>query len=119
MNRAIVGDWNVICQVCRRKIKASKATKRWDGLIVGIEHSGCYETRHPLDMPQPLAPEPQPLPFTSPEETDEFIGVCTAEGRMGVAGYGVAGCATAGLTGLTFDASGVPSGTFGTNNETI
>ena len=119
MSKAIVRDWNVLCQICRGKIKASEAVKRWDGYIVGRNHPGCFEHRNPLDLPQPLPKEYIPLPFTSPEGTDVEIGVCTAEGRMGIAGYGVAGCATAGLTGLVFDVTGVPTGTFDTNNETL
>jgi predicted class III extradiol MEMO1 family dioxygenase len=41
------GDWNVHCDVCSRKIKASESKKRWDGLIVC---SDDFEHRHPQDF---------------------------------------------------------------------
>lgn len=70
---AVPFAYNVICQVCRKKIKSFEAVKRWDGYIVGRNHEGCYETKHPLDMPlPPRAPENRPLPFTSPESTDVY-----------------------------------------------
>lgn len=119
MSRAILWNWNVICQICRGKIKASEATKRWDGLIVGKNHIGCFEHRHPSEFPQKLPPESKPLPFTSPEGTDTEIAVCTAEGRLSIGGYAIGGCWTAGFTGAVIDNSPVPNGNFKTNNETI
>ena len=41
------GAWNVICDVCSKKIKASEAKMRWDGFIV------CpldFEMRQPQDF---------------------------------------------------------------------
>ena len=67
-NIAIPFDWNIICQVCRQKIKASESLKRWDGLIVCKDD---YETRHPLDMPAPRQSEERVLPFTYSEEVEE------------------------------------------------
>lgn len=32
-NYYISGQWNVICDVCGKKIKAGKAKQRWDGFI--------------------------------------------------------------------------------------
>lgn len=58
-------DWNVICQVCRGRVKSSETVRRWDGLLVGRNHTGCFETRSPLDMPAPPLREQMPLPFTS------------------------------------------------------
>lgn len=71
-NIAIPYQWNVICQVCRAKIKASESLKRWDGLIVCKED---YETRHPLDMPAPRQSEERALPFTSSEPVDTEITI--------------------------------------------
>lgn len=71
---AKVGDWNVICHVCRSKVKASESRKRWDGLIV-CWRDGCFEDKHPLDMPQPIIKENKALPFTSPEPTDSYVSV--------------------------------------------
>ena len=41
------GDWNVVCDVCSKKIKASDAKQRWDGLIVCPTD---FESRHPQDF---------------------------------------------------------------------
>lgn len=94
MSKAIPYDFNVICQVCRESIKGSEATKRWDNLIVGKNHPGCMELKHPLDMPYPLPPEQKPLPFTSPESTDTFITTgCST--MSAIADLAVAECAIA------------------------
>lgn len=72
-------SWNVICAVCRKKIKAEEATKRWDGLIVCSEDN---EQRHPLDMPQPPIREQAPIPFSSMEPTDTFQDACTTHSSI-------------------------------------
>lgn len=41
------GEWNLICDVCSKKIKASDAKQRWDGLIVCPDD---FEHRHPQDF---------------------------------------------------------------------
>ena len=41
------GGWNLICDSCSIKYKASKAKQRWDGFIVC---PNCYEQRHPQDF---------------------------------------------------------------------
>jgi hypothetical protein len=41
------GEWNVICDVCSKKIKAAEAKHRWDGFIVCPED---FETRHSQDF---------------------------------------------------------------------
>jgi hypothetical protein len=94
------GEWNVYCMVCNRKIKASLALKRWDGLIVCPED---YENRHPQDFLR-ARQERISVPFTSDTSFDEFIGpiyppypFCTGEGASGVASLAVAGCARPGL----------------------
>jgi hypothetical protein len=112
-NYASIGSWNIICQVCRAKIKATEAKKRWDGFIVCDD---CFELRHPLDMPPPPMPaEMRPLPFTSPDPDPTYItGLCTVASRTAYAGYAVAGCSIAGFTngGLT-SLDGVLAGHFG------
>lgn len=45
-DRAVLGDWNLRCDSCGRKIKASRAKKRWDGFWVCPED---WEPRHILD----------------------------------------------------------------------
>ena len=46
-NYYIVGEWNLICDVCGKKIKSGKSRHRWDGFVVC---EGCYEERHPQDF---------------------------------------------------------------------
>lgn len=88
-------SWNVICQVCRKKIKAEEAIKRWDGLIVCKDDQ---EYRHPRDMPIPPQREQKTIPFSSPEQTDTFVTITINPGA---------------------DTTGVLAGTFETNNKTI
>ena len=104
-------DYNVICEVCRKKIKASEARKRWDNLIVCSED---WEERHPLDYPRPPAKDDLPLPFIRPEPADVFItGVCTVLGRSGVVGYAIVGCSVIG-TDIDREDYIMPTGTFNT-----
>lgn len=115
MSEARVFDWNVICQVCRFEVKASEATKRWDGLIVGRHHDGCFEHRHPNDLPAKPVKDNPPLPFTSPPPaTDTETDICSGADRSSVAGVGRAGCMVSGLIPVVVSDS-VPSGTFNTS----
>lgn len=89
------GEWNVICMVCNRKIKASASLKRWDGLIVCHDD---YETRHPMDFLR-ARQERISVPFSSDTSYNEFDGptypvvpFCTTEGSSGIAGFAVASC---------------------------
>lgn len=41
------GDWNLTCDVCSKKIKASDSLKRWDGLVVCPDD---WEPRHSQDF---------------------------------------------------------------------
>jgi hypothetical protein len=106
MDIAELYNWNVICQICRKKIKASQSLKRWDGLIVCKDD---FELRHSLDMPQPLVREQRPLPFTSPEPEDQFVTMlCSTNGRSCLADYAEADCSILGNTIVSV----IPSGTF-------
>lgn len=58
----IPGDWNVICDVCGHKYKASQLLKRWDGLMTC---SLCWETRHPQELIRPIK-ERNSVPWTRP-----------------------------------------------------
>lgn len=44
------GDWNVICDRCGFKFKASQCQMTWDGYFVC---SKCWEPRHPQDFVRP------------------------------------------------------------------
>ena len=65
------GDWNAICDICGRHVKASELQKRWDGFMV------CemdFEMRHPQDFVRGVADFQAP-PFTRPEAADSFVTV--------------------------------------------
>ena len=63
-NKYISGDWNLICDVCSKKIKASESRLRWDGFLVCIDD---YEIRHEQDFvkskqDQITVPHTRPVP---------------------------------------------------------
>ena len=69
-NHLILGDWNVLCDSCGRKFKASQVQKRWDGLMVCKED---WEMRHPQDFLR-VQKEKIAVPFSRPYPAqDTFI----------------------------------------------
>lgn len=90
------GDWNALCWECGRKRKGSELKRNWKGYYVCPEH---WEPRHPQDFVRGV-PDNQSPPYTQPDTTI-IVPVCTILGIMGVAGYGVAGCALAGFKNQT------------------
>ena len=89
--------YNAICDVCGFKFKAAQLRKRWDGYMV-CSHD--YETRHSLDF-YTTRNDTHLLPWTrsdsdgidvSPFPTPDPVG----HSHTSVAGYAVAGFATAG-----------------------
>ena len=68
-NYYVSGGWNVICDSCGKKIKASEAKQRWDGLIVCPED---FEMRQPQDFVK-ARQDKITVPFTRPRPTDDFI----------------------------------------------
>ena len=62
------GDWNLICDVCNKKIKASESKQRWDGLIVCPND---FETRHPQDFVKSKEDKIS-VPFSRPRPPDIF-----------------------------------------------
>lgn len=93
------GDWNVICDVCGQKSKASLVKKRWDGLIVCPDD---YEERHIQDFLR-VSPDKITVSFTrNPEDT--FVDqVCTISGKHPYADYATADCAIVGFNIYTPD----------------
>lgn len=93
------GDWYVTCDVCAKKMRASKARHRWDGFLVC---DACFEHRHPQDFLR-VKPDNLKVPFSRPKETPEFVSVsyvdtsltCSPAGSSAAAGFAVAGCAQA------------------------
>ena len=104
------GSWNITCDVCGKKMKASKARHRWDGFIVC---DADFEHRHPQDFIR-TKPDNQTVPFSRPLVQPYFSGidingeptvptyidtgssVCTFQGKSGQAGLGTSGCAQVG-----------------------
>ena len=62
------GSWNIICDSCSKKIKASESKQRWDGLIVC---PSCYEQRHPQDFVK-ARQDKITVPFSRPRPPDVF-----------------------------------------------
>ena len=87
------GSWNVICDACGRLFKDSELRLRWDGLMVC---HGDWEPRQPQDFVHGVADKMAP-PWSRPEQSDLFIFVCTPLTSQGIADYGQAGCAMAGV----------------------
>ena len=65
------GQWNLICDVCGRKIKSGKSRHRWDGFVVCEED---YETRHPQDFVR-ARQDKISVPFTRPRPVDIFTSI--------------------------------------------
>ena len=104
---AILGEWNVICDMCGRRFKASEVRKNWKGLMVCPED---WEPRHVLDFFR-LPGEKIDVPFARTDNKPEKFAVtirCTATTRLGIVDLGVTDCMVVGLT------TGVPDSTFPT-----
>jgi len=71
MNYYKSGDWNITCDVCSKKIKASESNRRWDGFIVC---SDDFELRHPQDFVR-AKQDKISVPFTRPIPTLVFTTV--------------------------------------------
>ena len=62
------GQFNLYCDVCKKKIKASDAKHRWDGLIVC---SDDWEQRHPQDFVKAKIDKIS-VPFSRPTEQIDY-----------------------------------------------
>ena len=65
---AILGEWNVICDMCGRRFKASEVRKNWKGLMVCPDD---WEPRHVLDFFR-LPGEKIDVPFARGESALKF-----------------------------------------------
>jgi len=62
-------DWNLVCDICGFKIKASQSRKRWDGFVVCEQD---WEARHPMDfIKTPI--DKISVPFSRPRPPDIFV----------------------------------------------
>lgn len=98
MNYWKSGSWNVICDRCGVKTKATEVKTDWQGFVVC---TSCYETRHPQDFIR-AKQDKIVVPFTRPRPTDVFISVdyvvtlsCTPTTSIGESDRGAADCARA------------------------
>jgi hypothetical protein len=62
------GQFNLYCDVCKKKIKASDAKHRWDGLIVCPDD---WEQRHPQDFVKAKIDKIS-VPFSRPIENIDY-----------------------------------------------
>jgi len=100
------GTWNLLCDVCGKKIKSSEAKHRWDGFIVCKDD---YETRHPVDFIK-VKPDNFKIPFSRPEPADQFSSItyidtgdspyCTPPTSTGAADVCTANCARADIAAI-------------------
>ena len=67
------GDWNALCDVCGRQLKASALRQRWDGLKTCDDD---WEPRQPQDFVRGVADYQAP-PWTRPEPSNQFVPVVT------------------------------------------
>lgn len=88
------GDWNILCDVCGWKIKASESKHRWDGLIVC---KSDWEPRHELDFIKART-EQNSIPFSRPEPAvdNEILTTCDFWSNSPMADFGTADCMTVG-----------------------
>lgn len=91
-------SWNIICDVCGIKYKASESKFRWDGLITCPK---CFEHRHPQDYLK-ARPDKITVPFLRPIATEVFIEACNMATGSGYSDLATADCAHAEITyGMT------------------
>ena len=92
------GQFNVICDVCGKKIKAGEAKHRWDGFVV-CERD--FEQRHPQDFVR-ARQDKISVPFSRPIPTLVSTNVnyidtgntnyCTIEGQQAIPSWAIPGC---------------------------
>ena len=94
----VSGDWNLYCDVCNKKIKASESKERWDGYRVCKDD---WEPRQPLDFIRARLDKIS-VPFVRGPGPDVFVDVpyivplsCTPFTSSGAASECAADCARA------------------------
>lgn len=90
-NHYIPHEWNVTCDVCSKKIKASESRLRWDGFLVCVDD---YEIRHEQDFVKSKLDQIT-VPYTRPVPELIFTFVCSLYTSQGRADIGEADCARA------------------------
>ena len=97
-NYYISGEWNLICDVCGKKIKAGEAKHRWDGFVVCPSD---FEYRHEQDFVR-ARQDKISVPFTRPRPADVFTNItyedigngayCTIVSQQAIPSWGLPGC---------------------------
>jgi len=96
------GHW-VVCDVCGMSIRANKAKRTWEGLVVCPTD---YETRHPQEFVRGIADTIAAQGEVRTEPSEVFsLPQCSS--REAVAGVAITGCA---ITG--YSEPDIPAGTF-------
>jgi hypothetical protein len=96
MNYYKAGDYNVTCDVCSKKMKASQARKRWDGFLVCASD---FEERHPQDFVRSKqdrisVSETRPIPtlvYTNITYRNTEIAAYVAIAGIAIAGMAITG----------------------------
>ena len=97
-NHYVSGQFNVICDVCGKKIKAGEAKHRWDGFVVC---KADWEERHPQDFVRARqdrisVPDTRPIPtpiYRDVPYIDTGNGAyCTETGTQAIPSWGIPGC---------------------------
>lgn len=68
-----VGDWNIRCDRCGKKMKGSEARLTWNNLYTC---DSCWEPRHPQDFVRSIVEHPTPAFVRDPPD----IGLPFADG---------------------------------------
>lgn len=91
------GSWNVVCDVCGFKFKATQIKRRWDGLLVCHDD---WEPRHSLDFLRGRH-EDISVPFVN-SEADAEITITTSPTTVTVTLLNTGGLPMVGVTPTTF-----------------
>ena len=88
------GQFNLYCDVCKKKIKAAEAKHRWDGFIVCADD---WEPRQPQDFVKAKIDKIS-VPFSRPVEEILWVqppsDFCNSWTAVPEADQGVSDCAT-------------------------
>jgi hypothetical protein len=93
-NYYLSGEFNLVCDVCSKKIKAHESRHRWDGLIVCKDD---WEIRHEQDFVK-ARQDKITIPFQRPIPTLVFEQVCNLATSSAYANLATADCARADTT---------------------
>lgn len=98
-NHFISGEFNLVCDICSKKIKSHEAKHRWDGFIVCKDD---WEPRHEQDFVKAKT-DKITIPFQRPIPTLTFAEVCNMATASCYADLATADCAQADVTyGLSY-----------------